>query len=203
MSVDTATVRRIARLARIAVSDDEEARRSRHELNTILGFVEQLNEVDIAGVEPMTSVTPMKMKMRADVVTEGDQRRAIVANAPARERASSSCRRWSNRRPHVRSHRPHTLPRSATAWRPETFSAGELARAHLAAIEAARALNAFIVETPEKALAMAANSDRRSRAARPGRSRASRSASRTCSAPRACTPRRRAISSTASSRPMN
>ncbi len=61
MSVDTATVRRVARLARIAVSDDEVAT-MQGELNAILGFVEQLGEVDVSGVEPMTSVTPMEMK---------------------------------------------------------------------------------------------------------------------------------------------
>jgi len=84
MSVDTATVKRVARLARIAVSD-QEAEALKAELNTILGFVEQLNEVDIAGVEPMTSVTAMKMKMRPDVVTEGERADSVVANAPARE----------------------------------------------------------------------------------------------------------------------
>jgi aspartyl-tRNA(Asn)/glutamyl-tRNA(Gln) amidotransferase subunit C len=84
MSVDKATVKRVARLARIAVSD-EEADALKAELNTILGFVEQLNEVDVAGVEPMTSVTAMKMKMRPDVVTEGERADAVVANAPARE----------------------------------------------------------------------------------------------------------------------
>jgi aspartyl-tRNA(Asn)/glutamyl-tRNA(Gln) amidotransferase subunit C len=84
MSVDTATVKRVARLARIAVSDLE-AEALKAELNTILGFVEQLNEVDIAGVEPMTSVTAMKMKMRPDVVTEGERADSVVANAPAHE----------------------------------------------------------------------------------------------------------------------
>ena len=84
MSVDKATVKRVARLARIAVSD-EEAEALKAELNTILGFVEQLNEVDITGIEPMTSVTAMKMKMRADVVTEGERAGDVVANAPVRE----------------------------------------------------------------------------------------------------------------------
>jgi aspartyl-tRNA(Asn)/glutamyl-tRNA(Gln) amidotransferase subunit C len=83
MSVDKATVKRVARLARIAVSD-EEAEALKAELNTILGFVEQLNEVDVKGVEAMTSVTAMKMKMRADVVTEGERAEGVVANAPAR-----------------------------------------------------------------------------------------------------------------------
>lgn len=82
MSVDTATVKRVARLARIAVSE-EDAERMTGELNTILGFVEQLNEVDVSGVEPMTSVTPMEMKKRQDGVTDGDKAADIVANAPA------------------------------------------------------------------------------------------------------------------------
>jgi aspartyl-tRNA(Asn)/glutamyl-tRNA(Gln) amidotransferase subunit C len=84
MSVDLQTVKRVARLARIAVSD-EEASRMTGELNTILGFVEQLNEVDVSGVEPMTSVTPMEMKKRRDAVTDGNKATDIVANAPATE----------------------------------------------------------------------------------------------------------------------
>jgi aspartyl-tRNA(Asn)/glutamyl-tRNA(Gln) amidotransferase subunit C len=84
MSVDAATVRRIAHLARIAV-DDSEIEHLRGEINAILAFVEQLSEVDVEGVEPMTSVIPMKMKMRADAVTEGDQAEAILRNAPARQ----------------------------------------------------------------------------------------------------------------------
>src|SRR5690606_40376910 len=70
--------------ARIAVSD-EDAERMTGELNTILGFVEQLNEVDVSGVEPMTSVIPMEMKKRQDVVTDGNKADDIVANAPATE----------------------------------------------------------------------------------------------------------------------
>jgi aspartyl-tRNA(Asn)/glutamyl-tRNA(Gln) amidotransferase subunit C len=84
MSVDLATVKRVARLARIAVTD-EEAERMVGELNAILGFVEQLNEVDVSGVEPMTSVIPMEMKKRQDVVTDGGKAADIVANAPATE----------------------------------------------------------------------------------------------------------------------
>ena len=84
MSVDIATVRRIAHLARIAVADDE-VEHLKGELNAILAFVEQLQEVDVTGVEPMTSVTPMAMKMREDVVTDGEIAKDIVANAPATE----------------------------------------------------------------------------------------------------------------------
>ena len=82
MSVDIDTVKRVARLARIAVTD-EEAVRMTGELNTILGFVEQLGEVNVEGVEPMTSVIPMEMKKRVDVVTDGGKAADIVANAPA------------------------------------------------------------------------------------------------------------------------
>jgi len=85
MSVDLATVKRVARLARIAVSEEDAARMT-GELNGILGFVEQLDEVDVTGVEPMTSVMPMAMKKRADVVTDGGKADAIVANAPATDR---------------------------------------------------------------------------------------------------------------------
>ena len=82
MSVDAATVRRIAHLARIAVADNEIAH-LQGELNAMLAFVEQLGEVNIEGVEPMTSVTPMAMKMRADVVNDGNIADDIVKNAPA------------------------------------------------------------------------------------------------------------------------
>lgn len=82
MSVDIATVKRVARLARIAASE-EDAERMTGELNVILGFVEQLNEVDVTGVEPMTSVIPMAMKERQDGVTDGNKAADIVANAPA------------------------------------------------------------------------------------------------------------------------
>jgi aspartyl-tRNA(Asn)/glutamyl-tRNA(Gln) amidotransferase subunit C len=81
MSVDTATVRRVARLARIKVSD-EEAERMTGELNSILGFVEQLNEVDVSGVEPMTAVVAMAMKQRDDVVTDGGNAAGVTGNAP-------------------------------------------------------------------------------------------------------------------------
>ena len=82
MSVDISTVNRVARLARIAVTEDE-AHRMTGELNTILGFVEQLREVDVSGVEPMTSVIPMEMRKRRDVVTDGGRPEDIIANAPA------------------------------------------------------------------------------------------------------------------------
>ena len=84
MSVDTATVRRIAHLARIAVKDDE-GEPLKDELNGILAFVEQLSEVNVEGVEPMTSVMPMAMKKREDVVTDGGIADDIVKNAPATE----------------------------------------------------------------------------------------------------------------------
>jgi aspartyl-tRNA(Asn)/glutamyl-tRNA(Gln) amidotransferase subunit C len=84
MSVDATTVRRIAHLARIAVAD-EEVEHLKGELNAILAFIEQLSEVSIDGVQPMTSVTPMVMKQREDKVTDGEIPDVIVKNAPARE----------------------------------------------------------------------------------------------------------------------
>lgn len=83
MSVDADTVRRIAHLARIAVAE-EEVEHLRGEINAILAFVEQLSEVDVKGVAPMTSVTPMEMKKRPDVVTDGGDAAAVLANAPSR-----------------------------------------------------------------------------------------------------------------------
>jgi aspartyl-tRNA(Asn)/glutamyl-tRNA(Gln) amidotransferase subunit C len=81
MSVDAATVRRIAHLARIAVKESE-VLHLQGELNAMLAFVEQLSEVNVEGVEPMTSVMPMEMKKRPDVVNDGGIADDIVRNAP-------------------------------------------------------------------------------------------------------------------------
>ncbi len=84
MPVDAMTVRRIAHLARVAVPEEEIAH-LQEELNAILAFVEQLSEVEVGDVEPMTSVIPMTMKKRLDVVTEHGDREAVLKNAPASE----------------------------------------------------------------------------------------------------------------------
>ncbi len=84
MAVDAATVRKIGRLARIRIEEDE-VEKYQAELNVILGFVAQLDEVDVAGVEPMTSVMPMQLRRREDVVTDGGYPEKIVANAPLSE----------------------------------------------------------------------------------------------------------------------
>lgn len=84
MSVDQATVRHIARLARIAVSDEEVAALE-PELNNILGWIEQLQEVDVTGVEPMTAVIPNHQRLREDKVTDGGYRDDVLANAPDAE----------------------------------------------------------------------------------------------------------------------
>ena len=84
MPVDAATVRHIARLARIAVSEAEVAALA-PELNNILGWVEQLQEVDVSGVEPMTAVIPNRLRLREDEVTDGGVRDDILANAPVAE----------------------------------------------------------------------------------------------------------------------
>lgn len=84
MEVDDNTVRRIARLARIRITPDE-AQMLRGELSSILDWVKQLDEVDIADVEPMTRVVPIDLKMRRDEVTDGDMTNAVLSNAPATE----------------------------------------------------------------------------------------------------------------------
>jgi len=85
MSIDVETARRVAKLARIRV-DEAALPAMAQEFSAIMGFIEQLNEVDVTGVEPMTSVTPMRLKRRADVVTDGNQQAAVLSNAPdARE----------------------------------------------------------------------------------------------------------------------
>jgi aspartyl-tRNA(Asn)/glutamyl-tRNA(Gln) amidotransferase subunit C len=83
MSLDPATIRRIAKLARIAV-DDSEVARLQDDLNGILGWIEQLNEVDVNGIEPLTGAAQMALRMRADEVSDGDQQEAVLANAPER-----------------------------------------------------------------------------------------------------------------------
>jgi aspartyl-tRNA(Asn)/glutamyl-tRNA(Gln) amidotransferase subunit C len=84
MSVDPTTVRHIAKLARIAVSDAEVAALA-PELSNILGWIEKLQEVDVAGVEPMTAVIPNTLRLRDDVVTDGNRQSEILANAPVAE----------------------------------------------------------------------------------------------------------------------
>ena len=84
MSVDAATVRHIAKLARIAVSDEEVAALA-PELSNILGWIEQLQEVDVDGVEPMTAVIPNTLRLRDDEVSEGAVRDSVLKNAPAAE----------------------------------------------------------------------------------------------------------------------
>ncbi|GLQ27300.1 Asp-tRNA(Asn)/Glu-tRNA(Gln) amidotransferase subunit GatC [Sulfitobacter pacificus] len=85
MSIDENTAARVAKLARIKVEPDALPALAQ-EFNGILGFIEQLSEVDVEGVEPMTSVTPQRLKRRVDEVTDGDQQEKILKNAPdARE----------------------------------------------------------------------------------------------------------------------
>ncbi|WP_323776591.1 Asp-tRNA(Asn)/Glu-tRNA(Gln) amidotransferase subunit GatC [Leisingera sp.] len=85
MSIDQSTAAKVAKLARIKV-EDAALPALANEFNNILGFIEQLNEVDVEGIEPMTSVTPQRLKRRADEVTDGSQQDKVLANAPdARE----------------------------------------------------------------------------------------------------------------------
>ena len=84
MSIDTATVRHIAKLARIAVTDGE-VESLVPELNNILGWIEQLQEVDVSEIEPMTAVIPNRLRLRDDIVTDGGKQDAVLANAPLAE----------------------------------------------------------------------------------------------------------------------
>ena len=85
MAIDTATAAKVAKLARLKV-DEAALPALAEDFNAILGFIEQLNAVDVSGVEPMTSVTPQRLKRRADEVNDGDQQIQVLANAPdARE----------------------------------------------------------------------------------------------------------------------
>jgi aspartyl-tRNA(Asn)/glutamyl-tRNA(Gln) amidotransferase subunit C len=83
MSLDPATVRRIAKLARIHLADDEVVA-LQGELNGIIGWIAQLNQIDVEGVEPLTGAAHMALRLREDVVTDGGQREAVLANAPDR-----------------------------------------------------------------------------------------------------------------------
>lgn len=84
MSLDPAAVRRIARLARIRI-DDNQVEQMQVELNGILGWIDQLNEVDVEGIEPLTGGALMALRLREDAVTDGEQAEAVLANAPDRD----------------------------------------------------------------------------------------------------------------------
>ena len=81
MSIDETTVKRVANLARIAIEDKDVAPLS-HELSGVMNMIDQLAEVDVVGVEPMTSVTPMNSPMREDVINDGEKQADVLANAP-------------------------------------------------------------------------------------------------------------------------
>ena len=83
MSLDPATVRRIAKLARLHLEEDD-LPRVQAELNSILGWIEQLQEVDVANVEPLTGAAGMSLRLRDDAVTDGNLQEAVLANAPDR-----------------------------------------------------------------------------------------------------------------------
>ena len=81
MAIDVDTARKVAKLARIAVPESELPKVAK-ELSGILTFMERLNEVDVTNVKPMTSVTPMELKLRRDEITDGNQQESVLANAP-------------------------------------------------------------------------------------------------------------------------
>ena len=161
MSVDKDTVRRIAKLARIAL-EEERVEPMMNELNQIFAWVEQLGEVNVEGVPPMTSVVEQKLRLRDDEVTAGGDADAVTANAPLAEDHFFVV-------PKVRGI-AMSLPADPTAFslgdardavKAKRISSKELTTAFIKAVEDARPLNAFITETPERALAMADASDAR------------------------------------------
>ncbi len=167
MSIDVETARRVAKLARIRV-EEADLPALAGEFNTILGFIEQLNEVDVTGVEPMTSVTPMRLKRRADGVTDGGMQAKVLANAPD-EGAGQRARRAGGVLRGAEGGRMSELSRLTIAEARDRLRAGEitaveLTEACLGEIEAAGALNAFVHHTPEIARAQAQAADARLKA---------------------------------------
>ena len=96
MSIDANTAAKVAKLARIEVESQDLGALAK-EFNDILGFIDQLNEVDVDGIEPMTSVTPQKLLRRNDNITDGDKQTSVLKNAPISEKVFTLYRRlWSN-----------------------------------------------------------------------------------------------------------
>ena len=148
MSLDPATVRRIAKLARIRVAEDQLAP-LQAQLNGIIGWIEQLQEVNVDGIAPLTGGADMALRMREDQVTDGGIAEQVLANAPDRVRRLL-------RRPEGGGMTILTelgITAAAEGLRSRQFSARELTQAHVRAIEALDGqLNAFITPTPELAL---------------------------------------------------
>ncbi len=137
------------------------------------------------GVQPMTSAVHATLPMREDVVADGGDAARVLSNAPSPPTASSSCPRWWNSR--GRPERTDPQGRLSTGWRPATFSAEELARAQVAAIEAANpSLNAYIVATPDKAIEMAKAADARRARGEAGRLEGAAIGVKDLSPPTAC-----------------
>lgn len=159
MSIDIDTARRVAKLARIRVEEDALPALA-EEFNAVLGFIEQLQEVDVEGVEPMTSVTPQRLKRRVDGVTDGDQQEKILANAPdAREGFFLPYPKWWSEP--MTDLNKLTLSAARDGLRAKEFTSVELTEACLSVIEGSGALNAFVHNTPDVARAQAAAADAR------------------------------------------
>jgi aspartyl/glutamyl-tRNA(Asn/Gln) amidotransferase C subunit len=151
MSIDTATAAKVAKLARIRVEEEDLAALAQ-DFNAILGFIEQLGELDVEDVEPMTSVTPMRLKRREDVVTDGDQQARSCRTRPTRARASSPCPRWWSEGGDMTELNALTIAEARDALRKGEVTSVELTEACLKAIDAADALNAVVHKTPEIAM---------------------------------------------------
>jgi aspartyl/glutamyl-tRNA(Asn/Gln) amidotransferase C subunit len=157
-SLDRAAVARIANLARIEVPEADQDRLAA-ELSGILGWIEQLGEVDTATTEPLRAVMPLPQRWRADEVADGG--RAARSGQRALRPRRLLRRAEGGRVAPMADLTRLTLEAARDGLRRKEFSARELAEAHVAAVEGARPLNAFITETPEQALRMAAAADER------------------------------------------
>ena len=186
MAIDAATVRKVAHLARIREPEERLAPLAQ-ELNGILAWIEQLNEVDTEGVEPMTSAVAAPLPLREDVVTDGGDPDRILANAP-------EARRWLLRRAQgggmSRAHRPHAEGRPRRPEGARLLVGRADPRPHRRDRAGRGRSTPSSWRPPERALADGARVGRAARRRRgAGRWKARRSGSRTCSAPRACAPR--------------
>lgn len=160
MSIDIDTARKVAKLARIRVEEDRLPDLAR-ELSGILGFMEQLNEVNVDGVEPMVSVTPMRLKRRADVVTDGNIQAQILKNAPDAREGSSCGAEGGGMSAPMTSANTWTIAAAREALRKGEISAVDLTMSCLTAMDAADGLNAFVHKTPDIALDQARAADAR------------------------------------------
>jgi aspartyl-tRNA(Asn)/glutamyl-tRNA(Gln) amidotransferase subunit A len=157
-NIDKATVAKIARLARIKI-EDEKLESLAGELNNILGWVEQLDEVNTDNIEPMSSVVDAKLRWRADEVTDGDKQQSVLKNAPRGEYGFFAVPKVIEEDWPMTDLTKLKIAEARDLLEKGDISARELTEAHISAVEASDALNAYVAKTPEMALEMADKAD--------------------------------------------